>query len=298
VRSQTFCDLEYLLCDNASDDGSSEIAKAHAATDSRLRFVRFEEHLPQVENYNRALRLLGPDFAYCKIVQADDWLLPECLQRMVELADAHPQVGLIGGYYFKGGRVLGSGPDPEQSFYNGRDVLREKLLTGRFGLGSPTSQMYRADLVRARSPFFPVGRYHEDTDVVYELLSSSDLAYVPQVLAVQRTGNPSIRTRTARYDDVVLDRLIQVETYASRFLGADEATRLRRNTRRGYFRCLGRHAWGFPGPDFWKYHFRGLATIDWSPPYFRIGVAAILVAIESFLNPLDTARRIAGRLWR
>jgi cellulose synthase/poly-beta-1,6-N-acetylglucosamine synthase-like glycosyltransferase len=48
VLSQSHGAFEYLLCDNCSTDGSTEIAERYAARDSRIRFMRFEELLPQV----------------------------------------------------------------------------------------------------------------------------------------------------------------------------------------------------------------------------------------------------------
>jgi hypothetical protein len=35
---------------------------------------------------------------YCKIVPADDWLYPECLERMVAVANANPAVGVVSSY--------------------------------------------------------------------------------------------------------------------------------------------------------------------------------------------------------
>jgi len=297
VLEQSFGDFDYLLCDNASDDGSSEIAQFHATRDARVRYFRFEQHLPQVENYNRAISAMGAHVAYCKIVQADDWLFPECLSRMVQLADAHPDVGLVASYFLRGTRVSGAGPEPGTLEYDGRMVIREKLRKGLFGLGSPTAVMYRADLVRAREPFFPTARMHEDTDVVYELLAVSNLGFVPQILCVQRVGNPSIRTRTDQFDQAQLDRLIQVETYARRFLAQDEAASLVNEARRAYFRCLGRHAIRFRRRDFWDYHFRGLATLGWRPPIARVALAAVAAAAGMLLNPIGLLAEI-GRNFR
>jgi hypothetical protein len=44
--------------------------------------------LSQVQNYNFALSRISPDSKYCKMVQADDWLFPDCVRSMVEVAEA------------------------------------------------------------------------------------------------------------------------------------------------------------------------------------------------------------------
>ena len=61
VLAQNHSDFEYLLCDNHSDDGSTDIAARYAALDRRIRIVRPPAFLGQVPNYNFALRQIAPD---------------------------------------------------------------------------------------------------------------------------------------------------------------------------------------------------------------------------------------------
>src|SRR5207245_4314024 len=39
------------------------------------------------------------------IVQADDWLYPECLERMVAVGELDPGVVIVGSYYLSGNSV-------------------------------------------------------------------------------------------------------------------------------------------------------------------------------------------------
>ena len=48
---------------------------------------------------------ISPDADYVKVVHADDLLFPECLERMVALADRHPNIGLVGAYRLNGTEV-------------------------------------------------------------------------------------------------------------------------------------------------------------------------------------------------
>ena len=73
VLAQTFTDFEYVLVDNQSTDGSSEIAERYAAKDARIRLQRTDRLLPQVQNYNFALSRISPGTRWCKLVQAAWW---------------------------------------------------------------------------------------------------------------------------------------------------------------------------------------------------------------------------------
>ena len=96
VLHQTYTNYEYILVDNCSTDGSSDIAKQYAARfPDKIRLLHTESFLSQVQNYNFALSCISPQSKYCKIVQADDWIFPDCLRSMVEVAEAHPNVGIV-----------------------------------------------------------------------------------------------------------------------------------------------------------------------------------------------------------
>ena len=63
------------------------IAESFAAQDARIRIVQTDRLLPQVQNYNFALREISSRARYCKMVQADDWIYPDCLKEMVAAAE-------------------------------------------------------------------------------------------------------------------------------------------------------------------------------------------------------------------
>jgi glycosyltransferase involved in cell wall biosynthesis len=112
VLSQSFRDFEYLLVNNRSTDGSREMAVRYAATDSRLRVIDNPAFVGQVENYNGALEHISPHSKYVKMVQADDAICPDCLSRMVDLAEREPGVGIVSSYRLIGKRQSGLGISP------------------------------------------------------------------------------------------------------------------------------------------------------------------------------------------
>lgn len=262
VLAQTRSDFEYVLQDNCSTDGSRAIAESYARRDPRIRFFANETFLGQVPNYNLALSRVSGSTRYVKIVQADDWLFPSCLAEMTALADAHPEVGLVSSYDLHGTRVHGGGALlPEERVLSGRDACRLFLLRDRFLFGSPTTVMYRADLVRARRPFYAEGRYHEDTEAAFELLRVSDFGFVHQVLSFLRQRSESISGAVATRDPEPLDRLILVTRYGPDFLEPAEHAACLREARRYYYRHLACAVLSRRERAYWDYHRRGLATI-------------------------------------
>ncbi len=77
----------------AAPTRGGRIAREFAAKDSRIRFVAPDVHLPMWDNLNRVLRHISPESRHTKMVLADDWLYPECLERMVAVAESDPAVG-------------------------------------------------------------------------------------------------------------------------------------------------------------------------------------------------------------
>src|ERR1700722_6944965 len=101
VLAQSYSNWEYIIVNNASTDGTLRIAEEYAARDRRIRVHSNDELLPIIANHNKAFSLISTEGKYCKVVSADDWISPECLSRMVMLAEANPTVGLVGSYQLR-----------------------------------------------------------------------------------------------------------------------------------------------------------------------------------------------------
>jgi glycosyltransferase involved in cell wall biosynthesis len=296
VIAQTYSQFEYILVDNCSTDGSGEIAENYARRDARIRVIHRTQLLSQVQNYNSALTEISGASQYCKIVQADDAIFPECLRLMVEVFGKSESIGLVSSYDLKGDAVRGSGFPRDVSVLSGREMARMHLRTGVFVFGSPTTVMYRSGVVRQQQPFFQEGLLHEDTEKCMQILEHWDFGFVHQVLALLRTDNESISSAFRDFQPGTLDHYIIVQRYAPIFLQAEEAVALRRESKREYYRLLAQQAIRLRGSEFWQYHKKGLGTlaegIDW--PRLARGVVRELLWMA--LNPGLTATR-AWHAW-
>lgn len=261
VLAQTHARIEYILLDNASTDGSSDIARRYAAADARIRYVRNPELLPQVANYNRALELIGDDSVYCKVVQADDWIFPDCVRALVDAFAQSERIGIAGSYFLRGTLVRGYGLEVSATQVPGREVVRRLLRDALYVFGSPSAHMYRSTIVRAYRPFWEEGRLHEDTDRCIDILAEWDYGFVPQVLSFLRVDAGSISGRSRLHGGKYLDRYLTVRRYAGQFFDAREAERLRADVKRFYYGFLAGSALKLRRGAFWNYHRDGLRTI-------------------------------------
>lgn len=261
VLSQTYPRFEYLLVDNQSTDGSAAIAAEYARKDSRIRVIRNAKFVDQVPNYNGALGHVASAARYIKIVQADDWIFPECLEKMVAVGESHPSAAIISAYRLRGLEVCGAGIEWPSECVSGRTVCRLQLLEARFLFGSPTTVMYRSDLLASRQPFYSESSLHEDTELCYEILAEADFGFVHQVLSFSRIGNDGALTSIESYFWTLLDSYMTLKKFGPRFLSEQELASRMRPVRAEYLRILGESKLLGREPAFWRYHRRGLATV-------------------------------------
>ena len=288
VLAQTCCDFEYILVDNCSTDGAGEIAGKYAAKDSRIRLIRRTTLLSQVRNYNAALTEVSGDCSFVKIVQADDFIFPSCLESMLRVFEQYPSIGLVSSYWLKGDEVRGGGFPYTTSMLSGPDMARLYLRTGVWVFGSPTAVMYRAELVQKDRPFYDESQLHEDTDKCMQILKTWDFGFAHQVLSFSRADNESISSAVRNLQPVALDRYIVAQRYASTFFGDREASELRLRSRATYYRELACQAIRFRGRRFWKYHKDGLRTLGESIRWGYLGALALREFLWMAFNPGET----------
>jgi glycosyltransferase involved in cell wall biosynthesis len=92
ILEQDFTDLELVICDNASTDGTPGICRAFAARDRRIRYHRNPRNLGAGPNYDRCFHLARG--VYFKWTAHDDRLAPDYLTRTVAALEAAPEAVL------------------------------------------------------------------------------------------------------------------------------------------------------------------------------------------------------------
>lgn len=92
LLAQDFGDIEVVVADNASTDGTDEICRRIAAEDDRVRVLPSDVNRGLAWNHNRTVR--ASTAPYFKWAAHDDVHDPGYLARCVEVLDARPEVVL------------------------------------------------------------------------------------------------------------------------------------------------------------------------------------------------------------
>jgi glycosyltransferase involved in cell wall biosynthesis len=88
ILDQDFSDLELVICDNVSDDGTVATLERYARSDARIRLIVNEVNVGIHQNMWRAL--MASRGTFFRWISADDWLAPGCLSACVRALNGRP----------------------------------------------------------------------------------------------------------------------------------------------------------------------------------------------------------------
>ena len=297
VLKQTHQNYEYIIVNNCSADRTLQIALDYAQKHGRIRVHNNEKFVAVIANHNIAFGLISREAKYCKVVSADDFLSADCITRMVELAEANPSVGIVGAYQLSGDRVRWQGFRYPRAVLPGVEMCRQVLLGGdkAFGFGTPTSTLYRADLVRSSAAFYPNESPHSDTSACFRCLSESDYGFVYEVLSYETTHEETQSWKSEeinRYSSAILNDLI---CYGPAYLNQDELQHQVKLALTDYHRFLSVNYFvGFRDKEFWDYHRRRLKELGYPLKRIDLVKSAVIKGLGEIANP----GQAIGKLWR
>jgi glycosyltransferase involved in cell wall biosynthesis len=297
VLAQTYQNWDYTVVNNCSKDKTLEIARRYAAKDPRIRVHDNEQFLEMIPNHNVAIRQISPMSKYCKVVLGDDWIFPQCLERMVSVAEANPTVAVVSAYELFGQEVRITGLPAEQNLVSGKEASRLFLLGTLPLFGSQTSVLYRADLVRSRNPFYVEKETYADFESCFALLSTTDLGFVHEILTFSRPRSGSIGAVSADLGAHYGSTLGMLFTYGKNCLTEPEFYACFDRHLSEYYRFLGRRLLIERDPGFWSYHKRTFARLGLNYSRARVTQAAVGELGRTVLNPKSTLASIK-RLFR
>jgi glycosyltransferase involved in cell wall biosynthesis len=201
--------IEVVVLDDASTDDT--VAIAESCADRRVRVVRHERNVGRVENVKRALEAgTAPVVA---LLPADCALTPESLARRLAALDATPAATFAFGAaelcdaddHTIGHRDFGSEPAVA-------DVLE---VPGPF---LPSNRVFLSTCLVRRKSYeqvdgirIDVAPSHRDWDLMLRLGLAGPVAYVPEVVAVERVHAGNVTEQLLRDDRIVTAELLVLE---------------------------------------------------------------------------------------
>jgi glycosyltransferase involved in cell wall biosynthesis len=199
VLSQEGVDVRVLVIDDASPDGSAEVALALDG-DPRVQVVCHERNRGHIATYNEGLDWADGD--YLLLLSADDHLTPGSLARATAVMDTHPDIGFV---YGQAVPHTGAGPysgplasSRKHRIVPGRDWIAERCWQMDNPVPTPTavvctSLQHQVGGYRADSP------YAGDLEMWLRLAAYADVAEMEadQAIYRQHGENMSVEWVTA-----------------------------------------------------------------------------------------------------
>ena len=187
VLEQDWRDLELLISDDCSTDGSGEVIAQYAAKDSRIRFQIHPTNLGMVQNWNWCLSEARGE--YIKFLFGDDKLAcPQALGKLLQLLAANTSVALAASARY----VIGEHSEVLETWdhfctpgvHSSPEVIARCLEEDRNLIGEPSAVLFRR---RDAARGFNL-RYRQivDMEMWFHLLEQGSFAYTREPLCCFR----------------------------------------------------------------------------------------------------------------
>jgi teichuronic acid biosynthesis glycosyltransferase TuaG len=144
VLSQTYGEVEEIVVDDASEDGTREIIREYARRDERVRVLEFDERRGPTRRRNDALAAARG--SYLAWLDHDDLFLPRKLELQVAALEGDPGAGFAYGQFERFDHDTGEVLERSALRPDG-ELLRRLYLEGCF-IASSTVTIRRAALER------------------------------------------------------------------------------------------------------------------------------------------------------
>ncbi|MCS6906984.1 MAG: glycosyltransferase family 2 protein [Anaerolineales bacterium] len=172
VLNQDYPNLEYLVVDGGSTDGSLEIIHRYA---ERLAWWVSEADCGQADAINKGFaRARGEIFAW---LNSDDTYYPYAVREAVMFLQQHPEVGMVYGdanFIDKTGRILGRFPARQTDY--------RRLRRGYVHIPQQAA-FFRAELWQRVGPLDPSFYFAMDYDLWVRIARLSKITYLPRLWA-------------------------------------------------------------------------------------------------------------------
>lgn len=194
LRAQTHRNWALWVYDNASDDGTREVARAF--NDARISVHEHPGALTMAENWQRCLSQIDGEFF--QLLCADDVLEPRCLETKIRLAAKPENAARVlftsnRRLISRTGRALFSLGFSRRARHAERAEVLRRIAHRTNPIGDPSTVLLRADAVKRESRPF-TGQLTLDIDFWLRMLEQGGLCHLPETLSSFRLGGITSRS--------------------------------------------------------------------------------------------------------
>ncbi len=205
VLSQTFQNLELIICDDASIDDTEAVV--HSYSDPRILYHRNERNLGLYENWHIGLNLVSGE--YIAIYHDHDLYLPTIVEQSVNMLDTYPSASFVHTALYmidENDQSVALDVRPFKELTSGWRLRDSLARSWNSPVMAPTAMVRRQAYERVGSRY-EHQRYGQDCDLNmwFRLTEVGDVAYISTPQVYIRTRIKGQTTAQFRWSDVVGD---------------------------------------------------------------------------------------------
>jgi len=198
VLAQTYPNIEIIVCDDQSKDGTIDIVRQFG--DPRITLHINKKNLGHSGNYNNAL--LHASGTYAKLLCNDDLIAPDCIEKQVRAFEEHPDDNIVmvtGAKWIINdkGRKLFVRKFPGEGVIDGKKAISMSVRRGRNIFGEPGLPLILASAFRRTPGVIKENLYCNDLDLWCKLLRLGNLVVVNEPLFMFRLAVTSLSSAFA-----------------------------------------------------------------------------------------------------
>lgn len=208
IISQSYKNIEIILIDDGSKDASSKICDDYAKSDNRIRVIHKKNEGVAIA---RNLGIKKATGKYITFIDADDYVEKDYVKILYELCRDH-DVSIVGTIDENDEQVVISKSKSMIKIANGKEAIKEMLVTNRFFGWTCWNKMYKTEIVK-NVKFREKVKIAEDVEFLYNVIKKAkkvniDTSYKLYHYVLDRKGSAT----EAKFND---DRKTEMQIYKS-----------------------------------------------------------------------------------